>query len=204
MNFNFKNDYVLENDFVRLSPLQIHHVDELLSIANEPNLWTYFIENGKGRNNLFKYVNHTITKRIDKQEYPFIIYDKARNEYAGTTRFYEYSEELKTIKLGHTWIGKKFRGTGLNKQCKFLLFEFAFEQINLERIGFGVHQDNKTSLAAMKSVGCMEEGQLRNFLPSIDGISRANIVLFSIIKKEWREKVKAKLKERINTKNNIL
>jgi hypothetical protein len=28
---------------------------------------------------------------------------------------------LKTLLLGFTWYGKQFRGTGLNKHCKYLL-----------------------------------------------------------------------------------
>ncbi|TYA70067.1 GNAT family N-acetyltransferase [Seonamhaeicola marinus] len=198
LNFDFNNDYTLENDKVKLSPLKLEHVEPLISISNEDELWTFMLEKGNGWENLTKYILSAVNKRKFKKEYPFIVFDKVKNEFAGTTRLYEYSSELKTIKLGHTWYGKAFRGTGLNKHCKYLLFEFVFDVLKLERIGFGAHADNKVSIAAMKSVGCKEEGVLRNFIPALIGKGRADIVLMSILKEEWQEEWKMKLEQKLN------
>lgn len=183
LKFNFSKDYVLENKRVMLRPLKTEDIGNLLKLSKEPDLWTYFLEKGNGLENLTKYIEATVKNRKLDKEYPFIVFDKVKNEYAGTTRFYNYSSALKTIKLGHTWYGKKFRGTGLNKYCKYILFQFAFDKLGLERVGFGAHIENKISIAAMKSIGCSEEGVLRNFIPSLDGKGRTDIVLFSILKK---------------------
>ena len=69
--------------------------------------------------------------------------------------------------------------------------------MELERVGFGAHAENKVSIAAMKSVGCKEEGVLRNFMPSLNGKERADIILLSILKDEWFEKVKTELKAKL-------
>jgi len=199
LNFDYSKDYILEDDFVRLNYLKIEHVESLLKISNESDLWTYFLEKGNGLKNLTKYIQSTINNRKLEKEYPFIIFDKIKKEYAGTTRFYGYSKDLKSIKLGHTWIAKKFRGTGLNKHCKYLLFEFAFQKLEVERVGFGAHIENKISIAAMKSVGCKEEGVLRNFIPSYDGKERKDVVLLSILKNEWFDYTKPDLKKRLKT-----
>ena len=175
--FDYSENYILEDDFVKLSPLNIEHVEGLLDISNEWNVWTYFLEKGNGQENLTNYVLSTLNNRKLKKEFPFVIFDKVKNEYAGTTRLYDYLTDLKSIKLGHTWIGEKFRGTGLNMHCKYLLLEFAFEKLEVERIGFGAHIDNKRSIAAMKKIGCKEEGVLRNFIPSLDGKGRAHVIL---------------------------
>ena len=199
MDLNFSKDYVLENDFVKVSPLHIVHVKELIEISNEISVWKYLTENGRGNENLTLYIKSTINNRKSKQEYPFVVFDKIKKEFAGTTRFYDYSKELKTIKLGHTWYGEKFRGTGLNRHCKYLLLEFAFERLQVERVGFGVHAENEISIAAMKSIGCKSEGVLRNFIPSLDGKGRADIILLSILKNEWIEKGKTELKNKLTT-----
>ncbi len=113
------------------------------------------------------------------------------------TRFYDYSSELKTIKLGHTWYGKDFRGSGINKHRKYLLFQFAFEELEVERIGFGAYALNAVSIAAMKSVGCQQEGILRNFFPAIEGEGRTDCVLYSILKEEWFGGEKVKLRSKM-------
>ncbi len=196
---DFSNDYVLENDVVRLTPLHLEHVEELYKLSNDPNIWTYLIEKGKDKNELFTYISEAVSNRKNKKEYPFVIYDKIKNAYAGTTRFYDYSEVLKVIKLGHTWYGKDFRGTHVNKNCKYLLLVFAFEELQVERVGFGVHKENEISIAAMKSIGCKQEGILRNFIPSLDGKGRTDIMLLSIIKSEWKTIVKSELLQKLKT-----
>lgn len=196
--FDFSKNYILEDNYVKLRPLKLEHKNELLEISKDPKIWTYFLEKGNGDRNLTKYINNAINNRNQGKEYPFIVFDKNRGQYAGTTRFYEYSSEINTIKLGHTWYGKEFRGTGLNKQCKYLLFEFAFEKLNVERIGFGAYIDNEVSIKAMKSVGCKKEGVLRNMFPAINGKGRTDAILMSILKEDWQESVKLELKKLTN------
>lgn len=200
VQLDFSKDYILENETVRLSPLQRKNVNELLEISKDPTIWIYFLEKGNGLKNLTAYTNNAIQQRREKKEYPFIIFNKLKNQFVGTTRFYEYSSALKTIKLGHTWYGKEFRGTGINKQCKYLLFQFAFEKLEVERIGFGAYIDNAISIAAMKSVGCKKEGVLRNMFPAIDRNGRTDAILMSILKDEWQKTEKCKLKNKLNTK----
>lgn len=203
-SFDFDTDYVLEDDRVRLSPLRLEHIEPLLPISNEPDLWTFILEKGHGKKKLTTYVVSAINNRKYKKEYPFIVFDKALGKYAGITRLYEYSKELKNIKLGHTWYGRDFRGTGLNKHCKYLFFEFVFEVLQLERVGFGAHADNHVSIKAMKSVGCKQEGVLRNFIPSLNGNGRADIVLMSVLKEEWLVSTKHMLKQKLTTKSETL
>jgi hypothetical protein len=31
------------------------------------------------------------------------------------------NQDFKTLQLGYTWYGAEFRGTGLNKHCKFFI-----------------------------------------------------------------------------------
>lgn len=201
VRFEFEKDYILENESVRLSPVKLDHVEHLQCISSNSSIWTYFLENGQGSSNLSKYIQSAIVNRRNGREYPFVVFDKRSHQYAGMTRLYEWNEELRTIKLGHTWYGKDFQGTGLNKQCKYLLFEFAFEQLEAVRIGFGVHAENVRSLRALASVGCKREGILRDFLVKVDGLGRTDLILLSILKKEWMEHIKEELSLKIKLQN---
>jgi len=197
MELDFSKDIVLENEAVKLEPLQEWHILELFKISRDERIWTYFFENGMDIASLSKYVNSAIQMRKEGKQYPFAIFDKRANQYAGSTRFYEYSFQLKTVKLGHTWLGINFQGRGVNKNVKFVLFEYAFEKLNLERIGFGAYGDNLKSINAMKSVGCIKEGELRNAFPSIGGNGRTDAVLFSILKQEWLSSAKDELMKKL-------
>lgn len=197
MILDFYEDYILENERVRLLPLQISHIKELIKISREERIWIHFFEKGNNIESLTNYVISAINYRHLKKEYPFVIYDKSKKQFAGCTRLYDYSNELQTIKLGHTWLGKEFQGTKLNKNTKYLLFDFAFNKLQIERIGFGAYSDNKVSIASMLSVGCKNEGVLRNMFPSINGIGRTDAVLMSILKNEWNDSIRIQLKNKL-------
>jgi RimJ/RimL family protein N-acetyltransferase len=125
MSFNFNQDLVLEDERVLLRALQNSDVEHLLEISlNEPETWEYSLVKGNGKENLTNYIQLAIVARENKTQFPFIVFDKKLGKYAGSTRFYDINLEFKTLLLGFTWYGKQFRGTGLNKHCKYLLLQF--------------------------------------------------------------------------------
>ena len=147
-----------------------------------------------------KYIERALSQREKLVEYPFIVFDKTKNKFTGSTRFYNINLEAKHLEIGFTWYGKEFQGTLLNKNCKYLLLEFAFEKMNLERVGFRANNLNQRSINAMKSIGCIEEGILRNFNTDAKG-NRIDAIVLSILKNEWFTSVKNNLKNRISNTN---
>lgn len=195
--FDCNKNYVLENEVALLRPLEKEDFINLLPFAlNEPQLWKYSLISAEGEQGLHNYINIACQAKKENKEYPFIVFDKRTNEYAGSTRFYDILIEYKTLQLGYTWYGKKFQGTGLNKNCKYLLLSFAFEQAGMERVEFRADNNNAKSIAAMKSIGCKTDGILRSNMPTRDGGRRDSIV-FSILKDEWVNDVKEKLRNKI-------
>lgn len=192
---DFTCDYILENERVRLEPLTDAHLDQLLPYSlKEPEIWTFSLISSAGKENLSAAIRQAQTARENGQAYAFAVYDKLSGEYAGTTRFYEISLSQKTLSLGYTWYGKAHQGTGLNKHCKYLLLEFAFEKIRMERVEFRADSRNSRSIAAMKSLGAVEEGTLRSNGCTADGSRRDSVVL-SILQQEWIEQVKPNLQK---------
>jgi RimJ/RimL family protein N-acetyltransferase len=195
---DFNKEYILENSNVRLTPLKIEDYDHLVHFAsNEPELWTYSLVQASSPEKLKKYMEIALDGRKNKNAYAFVIFDKRTNQYAGSTRFYDIQMEFATLQLGFTWYGKEFQGTGLNKNCKYLLLEFAFEVLNMERVEFRADNENKRSINAMKSIGCIVEGILRSNTPKPNGERRDSIVL-SILKDEWYKTIKQNLKDCIS------
>jgi N-acetyltransferase len=195
--FNVRKDYTLEDDCVLLRPLRTDDVQHLLPFSlREPGLWKYSLLPVAGEENLQNYIKIALKGREEEKEYPFIVYDKRKGIYAGSTRFYDIQLNQKTLQLGYTWYGAEFHGTGLNKHCKYLLLEFAFDELGMERVEFRADINNERSIAAMKSIGCVVEGVLRANTIKADGTRRDSIVL-SILRKEWEDGVKKKLKEKL-------
>lgn len=198
MDFNFSSNIVLEDDLVLLRPLQKTDVENLLEISiNEPNTWEYSLIRANGKENLENYIAIALKARDNKTEFPFIVFDKKSGKYAGSTRFYDIQLSFKTLQLGYTWYGSAFRGTGLNKHCKYLLLQFAFETIRMERVEFRADNNNQRSIAAMKSIGCKVEGVLRNHMPTFGSDVRRDSIILSILREEWFDEVKENLRQKL-------
>ena len=185
---------ILEDERVLLRPLKENDYENLLPFAlNEPTLWKYSLVQAAGKDGLENYMQIAFNEKQKGLEFPFIVFDKKENTYAGSTRFYDINFPFKTIQLGYTWYGKKFHGTGVNKHCKFLLLQFAFENLALERVEFRADARNERSIAAMKSIGCKVDGILRSNMPTMEGDLRRDSIVLSILKNEWFNGVKEKL-----------
>lgn len=198
LNINSNENYTLQNDRVLLRPLQADDFINLLPFAlHEPETWRYSSKTAGSEDLLKKYIADALDARKTGLEYPFIVFDKKANAYAGSTRFYDIQAEHGALELGYTWYGKDFRGTGMNKHCKFLLLQFAFETMNADRVAFRADARNEVSIAAMKSIGCTVEGVLRSHAVLREG-GRRDSILLSILKDEWfggvKERLRAKLR----------
>lgn len=194
MNLDLFPDLILENEAVLLRPLLESDFNNLLDFSiNEPDTWCYSLVRANGKENLEKYIQIALAAKERKTEFPFIVFDKKSGKYAGSTRFYDINFAHKTLQLGYTWYGAAFRGTGLNKHCKLLLLQFAFETLGMERVEFRADNDNKRSIAAMKSIGCIEEGILRNHMPTYNSDIRRDTIILSILREEWFSNVKQRL-----------
>ena len=191
--FDFREEIILENERVLLRPLQVSDGSLLGHYVNEePDLWQYSLAAITTTKDVEKYIQAAIEARENKTSYAFIVFDKLLNTYVGCTRFYDIQLNFQTTQIGYTWYSKKCWGTKLNENCKFLLLQFAFDQMGFERVEFRADNNNKRSIAAMQKIGCTVEGVLRNHLPMPNGKRRDSIVL-SILKEDWNASLKQAL-----------
>lgn len=197
INFDPKADYILEDERVILRPLQEDDLRHFLPFAvKETDTWKYSLENSAGEAGMTNYVQTALANRAAGIEYPFIVFDKQNHTYAGSTRFYDIQLPNKTLQLGYTWYGRKYRGTGLNKHCKFLLLQFAFDGLDMAHVELRADTRNIQSIAAMKSIGCKEVDIIKNHMVLPDGSTRDSIIL-RILKSEWDNCMKEQLKNKL-------
>ena len=104
---NLEEDHTLEDERALLRPLQQEDFINLLPISlNEPDTWKYSLTNAAGEEGLKNYINIARSAKESGKEYPFIVFDKKANKYAGSTRFYDINLPFKTLQLGYTCMEK--------------------------------------------------------------------------------------------------
>ncbi|MGI9545313.1 MAG: GNAT family N-acetyltransferase [Cyclobacteriaceae bacterium] len=190
--FDFTQSIDFENDRVRLAPLEVSNIGDLQAIAlEEISLLQYSPSEIHLEEKLRQYVETAIESREKKIRYPYIIFDKLQDQYAGSTSFGNVSNKDLRLEIGWTWIGKNFQGSGLNQACKSLMLEYAFDTLSFERVEFKIDSRNLQSRKAVEKIGGIYEGELRSHTVMSDGFRR-NTVYYSILKEEWPQ-IKSKL-----------
>jgi RimJ/RimL family protein N-acetyltransferase len=187
---NFYPD--LENKRVHLRPLEESDFTLLRPLAlAQPELFQFMSTFIKSDDDLKRFIAQALSDREDGKSIPFIIIDKRTNAPAGSTRFGNLEEHHKRVEIGWTWLGAEFHNTGLNKAMKYVMLQYAFETMGLNRVEIKTNEHNQRSRRAIESIGGQYEGLLRNHMVNDDGTAR-NTVYYSIIKEEWPD-----IKERI-------
>jgi RimJ/RimL family protein N-acetyltransferase len=187
MNFPFDDEILLENAVARLRPIVVADIDYLLPVATKDKDLLQFSPSRIYTKELLKaYIDKAVDNRRNKSRYTFIVFDKTQNAYAGSTAFLNISNADDRLEIGATWYGKDFQGTGLNRNCKFLLLQYSFDTLNAERVEFKTDERNVASRKAIEKIGAQFEGTLRRHTLMHDGFRR-NTACYSIIKPEWDE-----------------
>lgn len=174
----------LENNRVKLKLLDLNNYKFLESIAQEEDLLAYSPSDISTPEALKRYVQIALDGYKNKTIVPFIIYDKEKSVYAGSTRFGAIQWDNKTLQIGWTWIGHQFQGTGLNVNMKFLMLQYAFETLEFEKVTFRIDERNIKSRKAVEKSGVTLEGILRKDVLLNDGYRR-NTCCYGILKEEW-------------------
>lgn len=175
----------LENQRVKLTLLDLSNYKHLIEIAKEKDLIYYSPSDISTPEKLKEYVATAVDGYYHKTAIPFIIFDKKKNVYAGSTRFGNVNYKNKVLHIGWTWLGKEFQGTGLNKNIKFLMLQYAFETLQFEKVEFRIDERNIRSRKAVEGIGGKLEGVLRKDTIMQDGFKR-NTCCYGILKEEWK------------------
>src|SRR3954462_11544916 len=80
---------------------------------------------------------------------------------AGVTGLSELSRRDRRAMVG-TWFGRRFWGTGANRESKAIVAHPAFAPLGLPRLGAYSNPDNARSTAALLGLGFRHEGVLRD------------------------------------------
>lgn len=180
----FEQQVILEDELVRIEPLEEKHFELLLPTALEESLWLFTVARINSAETFRKYFDMAMEEKRNKRCYPFAYYSKLQQQYVGSTRFGNIDFPNKKLEIGWTWINPSLQGTGFNKHCKFLLLSYGFEKLGLNRIELKTSHLNLKSQKAMLKIGAVKEGLFRKHTINDDGSIR-HTVYFSFINDEW-------------------
>lgn len=177
----------LENKIVSLLPLQASHWEKLWPAAQGIDLFKYGPNDISTVQKLKDYIQTALQEHKDGKSVPFVIQDRERSTIIGSTRFGNIDQKNRVLHIGWTWISKESQGTGINGEVKHLMLDYAFRDMDFEKVEFRVDERNIRSRKAVEKLGARLEGILRQNVVVRDGYRR-NSCCYGIVREEWIHK----------------
>ncbi len=140
----------LKNELIKIVPLQENDFDKLYAIASDELLW----EQHPNKDRYKKEVFQVFFKGAMESKGAFIVYDITTNLAIGSSRYYEYNEENKSIAIGYTFVARSHWGLGFNKALKTAMLNYAFT--TLDTVVFHVGASNFRSQKAVEKLGAVK------------------------------------------------
>ncbi len=166
----------LENGKVILYPLREQDFEELYLAASNPKIWEQHPNKERWQRDVFK----TFFEGAMGSKGAFKIVDKTTGNSIGSTRFYDYNDEDKSILIGYTFYTIDCWGKGINYLVKSLMLDYIFQFVSV--VNFHIGADNIRSQIAIGRLGITKiaEQEVAYFGEQ----PKLNFV-YSITKKEW-------------------
>lgn len=169
----------LENEEVKLVPLQEIDFEMLYEVASDPKVWEMHPNKNRYEREVFKNFFEGAILSCGA----FLIFDKTSGEVAGSTRFYDFDEAENSIFIGYTFYGTKFWGSKVNPKVKKLMLDYIFKYVRL--VKFHVGAENWRSRTAMERLGAELKGEI---VVAYHGEPDRKNVEYWISKEDWLTK----------------
>jgi RimJ/RimL family protein N-acetyltransferase len=148
MNINIQP--ILENETVILFPLQQADFNELYNVASDPKIWQQHPNKDRWQKEIFS----NFFDGAMQSGGAFKIVDKANAKVIGSTRYYDYNENERSIFIGYTFYAVACWGTGINSLVKATMLNYIFQYV--DKVYFHIGAGNIRSQIAIGRLGAIK------------------------------------------------
>lgn len=182
----------LTGSHVRLEPLSISHVDELVVAGSVDRSMYGFTDVPDGHEAMTRYVERLLIEHAECRGLPFAQRRLSNAGIVGCTRYLEIRwlagrADPDEVEIGGTWLAATAQRTAVNTEAKLLLLRYAFEQLGVWRVAICTDADNQQSRTAIARIGASFEGVLRSHRLRYNARAPEprDTAVYSVIRSEW-------------------
>lgn len=166
----------LQNDLVRIEPLQAGDFDTLYKVASDPLIWEQHPNPDRYKREVFE----TYFTGAMESKGAFLVYNNTNNEVIGSSRYYDYFPDQQSIAIGYTFICRACWGSRYNPALKRLMLGHAFRYV--DNVIFHIGINNIRSQKAIEKLGAEKTAiqEMRYY-----GEKMVPNLVYRIKKEEW-------------------
>ncbi len=183
---------VLTGNKVRLEPLALEHaagyraaaatgspdVFDLLSTPSGPLAAPSTPAEG------IRHIAAALAERARGHRLPYAQLDARTAEVTGTTSFFDVNPAARSIGIGYSWLGERWRSTGQNAEARLLMLTYAFDALGTVRVFWQVDATDAPAHRSLEGLGAKREGVLRKHRLRLDG-GWADTAQYAMTDEDW-------------------
>src|SRR6476660_7309974 len=123
-------DLRLSTSQVLLRPMEENDYEPFLALAQDEDAWHYFTLDLSDTGQLKQWMDTAMEERKKGIRRPFTIIDRANESIAGSMSIGNISMHDSRAEIGWSWLGKDYRGLDINRQSKYAMMRYCFEDLN--------------------------------------------------------------------------
>ena len=174
----------LEGKHVRLELLSHQHDSVLADMIQRDGLHNLWYTSVPEPENIAIDVDSRLARFHNKEMLPLVAIDKKTGRAVGMTGFFRIEKGIRRVEIGGTWYGSEVQRSPINTEAKYLLLEYAFEELDCVAVEFRTNFLNHQSRTAIERLGAKLDGILRRHAYARTGELR-DTCIYSIIDSEW-------------------
>ncbi|HEV8357357.1 MAG TPA: GNAT family N-acetyltransferase [Gemmatimonadales bacterium] len=177
---------VLQNDRVRLEPLDEAHQEGLAAAAADGRLWELWYTSVPSPDQTATYIADALAGQRAGHMLPWAVRELTSGAIVGSTRYHDIVAPIDRVEIGYTWYAATWQRSHVNTTCKLLLLGHAFETLHCAVVGLRTDNFNFASQRAIAALGARKDGVIRHHHARRDGTVR-DTVMYSLLAAEWQD-----------------
>lgn len=179
MVYSFEFQPSLENEFVKIRPLKENDFEALYIVASDPLIWEQHPNPDRYKRPVFE----NFFKGAIESGGAFLVMDTQSGEVIGSSRFYDFNSENKSVLIGYTFFARSHWGSKYNPALKQLMIQYAFRFV--DSVIFHIGATNVRSQKAIERLGAIKIDELE--VKYYGEETKLNFV-YEISKTSWESK----------------
>jgi [ribosomal protein S5]-alanine N-acetyltransferase len=173
----------LSNNYICLKKLTLRHKDSFFATFDNSEISRFSMIPYPLR---LSWVKNYIRKSMEKfelnEKYSWAIFQKHQDQFVGVAVLKNINHENKSAQIGYS-IGQNFWNKGYTKMAVKLVLNYAFKDINLNRVEIRIDCNDEKSIKLLDDLNCICEGRLRSSIYRKGEFH--DLLLYSILRNEF-------------------
>jgi ribosomal-protein-serine acetyltransferase len=169
---------------ITLRLLQPHHAEELFAVVdqNRQHLrpWMNWVDTTRSPDDIREFIQSSLHRFVDVHSIICGIW--CGDRYIGTVGLHDIDKINHHVEIGY-WLSHSHQGKGIMTRSCERMIQYAFKELNLNRIVIKAAVENHRSRAIPERLGFTQEGTERQGMWVCDRY--LDLVVYSLLAHEW-------------------